>query len=845
VVGAPRPGRRETGEVVSERLGAIGERLERVVRGPDAIESQLLFRVARPLLAIAKWRASIDATALETLIAALRADETTSDPAGAKVKLGAAIDELERNVLAVERVAIVKKRAPVAHALWLRRVFGVLEIAEAAIDLALEKRPDEALARVVAKTDSSALLPPLVLRREGRTPLEVPIDQHPDVEDARLVDLELAAIDHLMAAARAETLVLGRKRRLLVAARQRLLEASAALPLVREGVRERTGYIAREITRIDRLEAAGVDVSVSLVHQARQALARRDPARLYAAISALDASALSAGDRDVARRTSRALARIWSGGAPDAAAASLDRSANEVLGAAAVAVKSAVDGARGDALARLGLGGLPSERMAAEAFLDYLPEHSDRAILRAAVAADGLFEVGGALAPVRLAEERRILRMVRHPTQDLVLMPAEDVNDLRDAVIGDPRSILLDLATGRLFARRFVREEVERRTRVVMRGEVRVYVLDGSGSMLGARARVRDAILVAELSTLTRRLEEPGDTRCTLFYRYFDEALGIVSRIDSVAGARDAIRDVVTTRRTGGTDIQLALLGSLAQIAEARALDPDLASAQIVLVTDGESDVDEESIIAARNALAGLPIGVSVIALGMENPALRGLVSRQRAKGEAAFYHFLDDEELREITEGALTGDLALHPPDRWTELTRDPQKLARALDDEVAGLLDELESIDRGRDVAALERLEEEAQARREVGLTDDHGDGERARHEALRKDRVALAARYARWFPEPPPAPSPEQLPRPGTKERDDVDAACCALASVAEVVVLLGGSPIARQADAIELLERLLPDAALTPARYRAVLREFPAAVANSLRAVRAAVDGPRPP
>ncbi|MBN9166181.1 MAG: hypothetical protein J0I07_34855, partial [Myxococcales bacterium] len=77
------------------------------------------------------------------------------------------------------------------------------------------------------------------------------------------------------------------------------------------------------------------------------------------------------------------------------------------------------------------------------------------------------------------------------------------------------------------------------------------------------------------------------------------------------------------------------------------------------------------------------------------------------------------------------------------------------------------------------------------------------------------------------------------------DDVDAACCALASVAEVVVLLGGSPIARQADAIELLERLLPDAALTPARYRAVLREFPAAVANSLRAVRAAVDGPRPP
>ena len=159
-------------------------------------------------------------------------------------------------------------------------------------------------------------------------------------------------------------------------------------------------------------------------------------------------------------------------------------------------MSSAVDRARGDALQRLSLGGVPSEREAAEDFLEYLPEDSDKAIVSAAVAADGFFEVGGALAPVRIVEERRVVRMVRHPTQDLVLSPAEDVSDVRDAIIGDPRSILLDLATGRLFARRFVREEAQRRTRVVMRGEVRVYVLDGSGSMKGARARVRDGVVI-------------------------------------------------------------------------------------------------------------------------------------------------------------------------------------------------------------------------------------------------------------------------------------------------------------------------------------------------------------
>ncbi len=831
---------------MSERLDALGQRLDRVVRGPDAIEAQLLFRVARPLFAITRWRASIGATALGELIASLRDDGARGDPDGAKKKLGLAVDELEANVVAIERVAIVKRQSPVAHASWLQRVCGVLQIAEAAIELALAGAPDPGTSRAASRTDESVVFPPLVpLRGDGAgSSLDVPIDDHPDIEDARLVDLELAAIDHLMAAARAETVVLGRKRRLLVAARQRLLEASAALPLARDGVRERTHYIAREITRIDCLEAAGVEADVSLVHQARQALARRDPRRLFATLSALDANALSAGDLEISTRTTRAIGRISRGG-PDAGASTLDRSAVDLLGDAASAVSSAVDRARGDALQRLSLGGVPSEREAAEDFLEYLPEHSDKAIVRAAVAADGFFEVGGALAPVRIVEERRVLRTVRHPTQDLVVLPAEDVSDVRDAIIGDPRSILLDLATGRLFARRFVREEVQRRTRVVMRGEVRVYLLDGSGSMKGARARVRDAILVAELSTLMRRLEDPRDTRCTLLYRYFDEVLGPVSRIETVAAARDAIRDVITNQRAGGTDIQLALLSSLEQIAEARASDPDLARAQIVLVTDGEAAVDEDAIVSARDAIPGLPIGVSVIALGEENPALRGLVARQRAKGEAAFYHFLDDDELEAITQGDL--DLAIHPPDRWTELARDPAKLAGVLEDETSDLLDELEQLDRARDIAALERLEDEAQARREVGLEHDEagaggGDGERARVEALRKDRVALGARFARWFPEPPAAAStPAALPRPGTKDRDDIDAACCALASVAEVVVLLGGSPVARQADAIDLLERLLPDARLTPARYRAVLRDFPDALGPSLRALRDAVAG----
>jgi hypothetical protein len=786
-------------------LADLDARLALILRGHESIETQRFYKLARPLLAMAKWRATIRSDATKKLLGALREGRDSTDA------FAEAIEELEANVAALERIAVIRKRSPTAHAAWLRRVVDVLSLAEAG-------------SREKFRLDPTALLPPLVALDPTRE------SEPSEIDGVGVVDVELAAIDHLLAAARTETMLLGRRRRLLIAARQRLLDASAALPLERDGVRTRTAYIAREILRIDRLEASGLEADVSLLHQARRSLLRREPSKLFAALAALDAHAAAAGDRTIARRTEAALRRIV-GHEPTR---SLERSARELLGDVAGLVEQAVHEAENDARARSSSGGTPSEREEAASFLTYLPSGSDRQLLRSAIAADGLFEVGGALAPVRVADEELVHRVVRHPTQHMVLVPAEDVNDLRDAIIGDPRSILLDLATGRLFARRYVREETRSRSRVVMRSEVRVYVLDGSGSMRGPRARVRDALLIAELSTLMRRISSPGEVRCTLFYRYFASLPGKVTRVDTIASATDAIRDIVANERVGGTDIERALLESMDQIVEARATDPDLARAQIVLVTDGEAAVNESALVSAREKLGGLPIGISVIALGHENAALRGIVARQRAKGEAAFYHFLDDSELRTIAEKGLGVDDLVHAPSRLSE-----EELMRVLEEETGALLDDLESLDRDRDHAALEELEAEAQARREVGLDDDAGDGARARVEAMRRDRVALSARFARWFPEAEPI---TETPAAGTPEREDVDATCCALASIAEVVALVGGTELARQADAIDLLERMLPDAQLTPSRYRAIVTRSCGPVASALRAVREAVHPP---
>ena len=803
------------------------ERLQRVLRGPAAIEKQWMFRVAGRLFRLAGWRAHLHTEALTALL---------SQPAIEAVgitELDAALQELERNLETLERATLLHQRTPSAHALWLLRVCDVLELTQRTLQAEGATRAQ--LIRQWQLADRSTTFAPLALRPRSKATSEPHVaredERMPDdaaIDDLRLVDLELAAIDHLIAAARVETALLGRKRRLLVAARQRLLEAAAALPLTRAGVRERQDYLAREIARADRLEAAGLEGGVSLLRQARQALTRRDPQRLHAALRALERNAIGAGDPALHAPLSAALARVKH------ATVDEDHAAHALLGDTQKLVHLAIRDARRHTEELLARSWNVKDRRAHESFLDSLGEDSGAQILRAAMLADGLFEVGGALAPVRVLEERRVQRLVRVPTQTLELAVAEDVRDLPDSILQDPRSVLLDLAAGRLQTRRFVRDEVHHTKRTVLRGEVRVYVLDGSGSMEGPRSRVRDAILIAELSTLMGRLSDPGDTRCTLFFRYFNEELGPVTRVGSIQEAQDAIRTVVGTPREGGTDIDLALLSSLEQIVMSRREDLDLSSAQIVLITDGEAEVDEAAILHAQGQLEGLPIGVSVIALGQENPALQALVARQRAKGEAAFYHFLDDAQLAAIVAGSGLEDPT---PAGWLELEHDPVKLAEALQRETAGLLDDLEHLERDRDRETLEDLELERQARRELGAHVDDDEGLRARFEAAQRDQMALNLRFSRWFPTPIAGETEVEVVDPTIQE--DREATCAALSSVAEVVSLLGGTPLSRQADAIELLERLLPDARLTPARYRRVLHEHPHAVASALAALHAAV------
>ena len=809
-----------------DRLRELGARIERIALHPEDVRRPLT-RLLRPILTAIEWRPKLRVEATQALVEHVRAMLLSGAPLHQNL-LDDALDELAHDVSAVEKSCVTTGRAPIAHAACLRRILEVVHRC-AHVD-------SREAGRVVAEIDATMTLVPLALDAEAKLAHAMSASQ------VRLVELQLGSIDHLLDAARGEGEILARKRRLLEAARQLLLDTSAALPLEKTGLDARRRAIAQEITRIDRIQAMGVDPNVALLHQARQAAASGERQRLHAVLVALDGAAIGRGDVEASRRTGALIDAMWGGvdrRAPEALAESVLRSSRDTFGDDVV--RKVCDGYQNARTAPD-----QGDPVFADVVRDYIAPGRERATLSAALAVDGCFEVGGVLSPTRIEEHETRLRAVSHPTQDLVLLPARDVADLPDAIVDDPRAILLDLAAGKLLSRRFVKEERISRPRTVLRGEVRVFILDGSTSMIGARARMRDALMVAELSTLMRRLERQGrTTRIALFYRYFTQTLTDVFRVDSRPSALAAIADIVGTVREGGTDIQLALASSFELLRQARAFDKELAHAQIVLVTDGEAPIIPDLLEEARQSVGDLPIGFSVIALGCENQALRALVARQRARGERSFYHFIDDESLKAISEGRIDRGAALHLPELPTGSSREQATAIRQLTD---SLLDELAALGKRRDVAAIDALELERTARRDAERESGEtlptvGEGERARTEALMRDGRALDRRFARWFPAPEKQPIVTPLPEEGSVERDEVEAVILALATVAEVIEVTSGSPLARRADAIELFERLLPDAGLTPWRYEEILRAQASNLDGALTVVHRAVAPPK--
>jgi len=166
----------------------------------------------------------------------------------------------------------------------------------------------------------------------------------------------------------------------------------------------------------------------------------------------------------------------------------------------------------------------------------------------------------------------------------------------------------------------------------------------------------------------------------------------------------------------------------------------------------------------------------------------------------------------------------------------------ANALGTELCQVVEEIEQHRRGADAEALEHAHMTRAAYRELGLpsASSSSDGVRARIEMLERDVHALGRRFDRWFPAPAEDAAPAEDPG---ADRADLELLVLLLSSLVEVIEITSSDPIARRADAIEVFERLLTDAGITPWRASELATRHAREVAPPLRALRALVDTSR--
>jgi Mg-chelatase subunit ChlD len=495
------------------------------------------------------------------------------------------------------------------------------------------------------------------------------------------------------------------------------------------------------------------------------ATAQRDGAGAWKAVRSLYEAAVEAGDTRLAEAARGAVAALL----PDGETLALLISRDERLSAVEWTAPSSLGWEPDAAKPTRG----PDQELADLAF-ELGTEELEAFEIAAGCAR--FFDVEDALAQdvaavdARSAAQRH--RRVPYPTELLTFEHATGLHEARDFVIRDPRTLVYDLAAGQQQVRAYLEEVPPERPRKTRQTAVRVYVLDASGSMQGARARFRDALLIAELNGLRVKARK-GRPVDPLYYCFFNDVPTELTRVEDAAdAARELSLLFEKTLAKGRTDITFALVSAFREVHAARGRDPYLARATVVLVTDGEDRVDVEAVRAARKPVEDVEIAFSFISLGDENVDLRALVEEQRAAGGRAFYHHLSDAEISSVRTAFETRFRTLLP----RQLVPGPEALAQ---------------------------LERHLQALREVA------EGRRTESAGA----VRSAASFDAFFPDGGPEPT-GRAPRP-----TETEYVVSVVEAVADTAVLV---PLAERAEeAVALVQHLLGVYGVSPEVYQAAI------------------------
>lgn len=205
-------------------------------------------------------------------------------------------------------------------------------------------------------------------------------------------------------------------------------------------------------------------------------------------------------------------------------------------------------------------------------------------------------------------------------------------------------------------AQRFIRskqgqEETER---------VTYALLDGSGSMGGDPYE----FLIHLIRTFAARVGSdvtpgnPPHLRHRLIIRVFNTELLEDEKFIKILNSQKQLlnfinADVAIEYSNGGTDIENVLIQVLAQIAldvkNSKKEKKLLVGANILLVSDGEANVNHENVAKARAAVGReLPVQIMFVSIGGENPSLKKLAleSKQMGMDNPPYFRAFKTEEI-------------------------------------------------------------------------------------------------------------------------------------------------------------------------------------------------------
>lgn len=246
------------------------------------------------------------------------------------------------------------------------------------------------------------------------------------------------------------------------------------------------------------------------------------------------------------------------------------------------------------------------------------------------------------------------------------ILPLSRFSDIPKVMLGQPGKSLeenIKDETAYILGRRkkiniparYGKEESERIT---------IVLYDTSGSMSGEPARFQAALISAFTTQALSDVSPSGRQRHKAILVPFDGEPKTPIPVTTINDAIDLVENYQSKLKNtnGGTDIQKALIQAMALIADAEKRNGEpLAAANIVLMTDGQADVNFAEVIKARNAIdRRTPLQTMFVAINQTNEGLMRYAMDSRQMGaQRGFYREFTAEHIKSILGQADTLDLS------------------------------------------------------------------------------------------------------------------------------------------------------------------------------------------